>query len=149
MTLHLLRFAFGHASIDSLRQFQVGEALRFAAMGRPGIVPHYIRNRRRRSAEFTSDSSLYWIINGAYACRQQIFGFEDDIDEDGRGFTTMLLTPTIVEVDPWPRRNFGGWRYLDDTQVPPDRFVEAARRASGSEEMPTDLLRELERLGLM
>ena len=147
MTLHLLRFASGHASIESLRRSQAEQAARFASMGRPGIVPHYIRNRRRRAADFTADSSLYWIIDGAYACRQAILGFEDGIDEDGRGFTTMLLDPEIVQTEPRPRKNFGGWRYLDETQVPPDLGTgQAARDDMG---LPDEMRRDLERLGLL
>ncbi len=145
MTLHLLRFASGHAGIDALRRAQSLAAAEFAAKGRPNIVPHYIHNRRRRADEFSSDSSLYWIIDGAFACRQQVLGFEDGIDQDGRGFTVMLLDPELVTVDPRPRKNFGGWRYLDETQVPPD----LSNAQDGSDDMPTHLRQELQRLGLM
>lgn len=108
-------------------------------------IPLYMRNRRTRADEFTEASSLYWVIQGAFACRQRILGFEDGVDENGRAFTMMILDPELIRVEPRPRRNFGGWRYLDDAEVPNDLGDD-----SGTDgEMPASLRQELRSLGLL
>ncbi|MBO9428574.1 DUF1489 family protein [Sulfitobacter sp. R18_1] len=108
-------------------------------------IPLYMRNRRTRADEFTETSSLYWVIQGTFTCRQRILGFEDGVDENGRAFTTMMLDPELVRVEHRPRRNFGGWRYLDDTEVPNDLDDDSG--ADG--EMPASLRQELRTLGLL
>ncbi len=145
MTLHLLRYASGQGSIETLRRFQAEAAAGFHSDIAPGAVPLYLRNRRTRADEFDAESALYWIIDGAFACRQRILGFEDGIDRDGRRFATMLLDPDLVAVDPRPRKNFGGWRYLDETEVPGD-LAGGGRAPDG---LPADMAQELRRLGLM
>jgi hypothetical protein len=144
MALHLLRFASGHTSIEDIRSWQVEMTRRAGRDPEVGPVPFYIRNRRRRSNELVGNS-LYWVIDGAFACRQAILDFKDGVDPDGRGFTHMMLDPALVPVDRWPRKNFGGWRYLNETQVPADQ---GAQR-DGSEEMPGAMRDELMRLGLL
>jgi hypothetical protein len=144
MALHLLRFASGHHSIDEIRDWQAEMTKRAGRDPVTGPVPFYIRNRRRRSDELVGNS-LYWVIDSAFACRQEILDFEDGVDPEGRGFTHMMLDPTLVPVERRPRKNFGGWRYLDETQVPADQ---GAQR-DGSEKMPSAMREELMRLGLL
>ena len=143
MTLHLARFASGHSTVENLKASQAKDTVssRFQA----SAISLYMRNRRTRADEFTHDSSLYWVIQGAFACRQRILGFEDGVDENGRAFTTMMLDPELICVEHRPRRNFGGWRYLDDTEVPSDLGDD--RDADG--EMPASLRQELRSLGLL
>ncbi len=144
MTLHLARYA---SDCQSKGDLSIAQAKTKVAYGpdRKDAIPIYMRNRRRRAGEFTSESSLYWIIGNAFACRQLILGFDDGIDESGRPFTTMLLAPELIQVVPWHRRNFGGWRYLDETEVPHGMTVEH----SSQEALPDNLLRELSQLGLL
>lgn len=144
MALHLLRFASGHASIDDIRAWQADKSIGAGRDPLTGPVPHYIRNRRRRADELVGHS-LYWVVDGAFACRQQILGFEDGADPEGRGYTHMMLDPELIPVERRPRTNFGGWRYLDETQVPAD----LGAQRDGSEEMPTAMREELMRLGLL
>ena len=144
MTLHLLRFASGHDSISDLRDWQAEMTKSFGRDPQVGPVPFYIRNRRRRSDELVGNS-LFWVINSAFACRQEILDFEDGVDPEGRGFTHMMLDPELIEVERRPRKNFGGWRYLDETMVPDD----IGARQDGSEDMPEEMRAELQRLGLL
>ena len=145
MTLHLAHFASGQSSIETLRKHQAATAAPLGGDTGQDAVPLYMRNRRTRASEFTDESSLYWVIAGAFACRQRILGFRGGIDRDGRRFTTMLLDLDLVAVDPRPRRNFGGWRYLDETEVPRD----LTKGRTAGEEMPASLEQELKSLGLL
>ena len=102
------KVAVGCASVDALRKRQAGRLA-------DGVVPVRTRFRPKRADELIG-GSLYWIIRHRVVARQTILGFEEG--EERR--TIIRLDPSLVAVQPQPRRAHQGWRYLTSADVPSD-----------------------------
>ena len=72
----------------------------------------------KRHAEMIG-GSVFWILKHQLVARSEILGFEEA--EGGR--TAIVVSGTLVEVRPKPRRAHQGWRYLDADQAPEDLAV--------------------------
>jgi hypothetical protein len=99
----------------------------------------------KRDAELLSGGSLYWVIKGQIAARQQLLAIEPFTDTDGIGRCRLVLAPQLVPVLPRPYRAFQGWRYLAGADAPVDLGAETG----GLAEMPEALRLELRALGLL
>ena len=85
--------------------------------------------------------SLYWIMEHALVGHSPILGFAQT--DDGRWH--IRLEPRLILVQPQPRRAHQGWRYLDESDAPPDLdTLEGA-----SDVLPPGLVGELAKLGLV
>ena len=72
--------------------------------------------------------SLYWVIRGEIAAREKIIAIEPFRDKDGIGRCRLVMQPKVIAVLPRPMRPFQGWRYLAESDVPPDLGKRRQRR---------------------
>lgn len=144
MALHLIKLCVGADSIDDLREWVSQRSLIAIAAG---LEPHSIHTTRmipKRIEELLDDGSLYWVIKGQVQARQKLLDIRSFTGSDGITRCDLVLGPEVVETSPAPKRPFQGWRYLKDDEAPRD--------LSGndlSEDLPSDLRRELAELGLL
>jgi len=66
-------------------------------------------------------------------------------EEAEGGKTHIVISPRLIDLHPRPKRAHQGWRYLEDTDAPPDL---GAGEVAG-EAIPAKLAGELARLGLV
>ena len=143
MPLHLIKLCVGADSVADLEEW-VGERVRERKAKREAPRSlHVTRMTPTRAAEIVDGGSLYWVIKGQLAARQQVLEIEPFVDTDGIGRCRLWLAPQVVKVAPRPFRAFQGWRYLQDKDAPYDLG------ASGAAEMPEELRRTLGELGLL
>lgn len=135
MPLHLSRVAFACRSLDDIARLRDMHAVVRADGKRAGRITS--RRTPRRAAELAG-GSLYWIIAHTFVARQTILEVEPLPGGEG---ATIFLGMALVPVVPTRRRAHQGWRYLDESEAPPDLAPEAGA-------LPADLLRELLALGL-
>ncbi|WP_366555172.1 DUF1489 family protein [Aquibaculum sediminis] len=141
-SLHLIKLSVGSESIESLRHWQERR------LARHGRLWHATRMMPRRKDELLAPQapgSIYWVIRGVIQARQQLVGIESGADEEGRSMTLLLLDPTLVPVEPTPKRPFQGWRYLLPEQAPQDLPSGEGEEAGA----PPALLAELRALGIL
>ena len=141
MPLHLIKVAVGINDVEHLRARQ--RAFREAK----GNLRHRTRMMPRRQAELLDGGSMYWVIRSSVLVRQPILDLREDADERGRALCVIELKYVHVLVRPTARRPFQGWRYLPADSAPPD----LARMSDTGVDpaMPTEMRRELSRLGLL
>ena len=119
MTVHLQKLSVGSESIQTLADWQahvVNQRLR------RGLSSHHVHVTRmfpKRREELLDGGSIYWVIKGNIICRNQITALEEKT-KNGRRACAIVMDPTLIPVLPKPRRAFQGWRYLQDSDVPPD-----------------------------
>ena len=142
MPLHIVKLAVGVDSIEHLRTLQ---ANRRKERRQKPASPHwvYTRNTPKRGDELLDGGSLYWIIKGFMRARQQLVGFDEDVDDEGRKYCKIKVKRTVVPVAASPWKPFQGWRYLEDDKAP----VDLSR--GDSPDLPQDMANELRRLGLL
>lgn len=131
MPLSMTKVAYGAQSLDEIHAWFAGSA----PVAR--ITTRYLP---KRHAEMVG-GSVYWILKHQLVARSQILGFED---EPG-GRVAILVSATLVDVRPRPRRAHQGWRYLDEADCPPDLTGDDAGE---DDALPGHLAHELARLGL-
>lgn len=139
MTLHMIKLSVGSESVDSLSAWQRS---RFEIHGR---LWHATRMQPRRRDELLAGGSIYWVIRGVVQARQPLLDIEADVDDEGRGFTRLLLQPGLVRVAPRAHRPFQGWRYLRAEDAPAD----LPAGGQGGDELPPALAAELRELGIL
>ncbi len=138
MVVHLLKLCVGAPDIQSLADWQ---ALRLEQIGR---VFHVTRMVPKRRDEIVGQGSLYWVMRGMIAVRQKIVDIEQFKDAEGIGRCRLVFDPKLVPVRPAPRRAFQGWRYLEDSDAPPD-----LPRSGSLSSIPEEMRAELAELGLL
>ncbi len=141
MPLHLIKLAVGIDDVDHLRERQRS----FREI--KGNLHHRTRMTPRRKVEVLGGGSMYWVIRGSILVRQPIIALREDVDDEGRGVCIIELDDVHVLVRPTARRPFQGWRYLPADSAPPDMAL--ASDASVDPAMPSEMRRELSRLGLI
>ncbi|MBK6707416.1 MAG: DUF1489 domain-containing protein [Sphingomonadales bacterium] len=134
MPLHMTKIAFGAESPAHLRQ-------RLEAYAEAGEIRLTTRYLPKRHEEMVG-GSLYWIVNHMLVGRSEILGFMDN----GQGKTWIRLRPELIAVRSIPKRAHQGWRYLDGKDAPPDL---GSADADGRDEMPSKMLGELMKMGLV
>lgn len=136
MPLHMTKIAYGAESPASLRAWLEshgdgnggGEAL---------LTTRYLPKQH----EDMAGGSLYWIHEHAIIGRSPLIGFTQR--EDGRWW--IRLEPRLIAVFTKPRRAHQGWRYLQDSDAPPD----LGDGSNAGDAMPAKMAGELARLGLV
>lgn len=145
MPLHLIKLAVGCESVKDLKG-RVAERMQTAK--KKGLPRHHIHITRmvpKRVDELLAGGSLYWVIRGEIAAREKILAIEPFRDRDGIGRCRLVMQPKVIAVLPRPMRPFQGWRYLAESDIPPDLGSVGAGVAA----MPEPLRRELRDLGLL
>ncbi len=133
MPLHIIKLCVGADSLQDLRDWRAQRA----AQGHPSYCP--TRMAPKRAAEILDGGSLYWVIKGQVLARQAIVEIKTGLPE--RQPVRFMLAPDLIETAPQPRRAFQGWRYLTDSDAPPDLATAAG------EAMDQTLARQLRELG--
>lgn len=134
MPLNMTKIAFGIESPAQLRE-------RLEARIEEGEVRLTTRYLPKRHEEMEG-GSLYWILNHSLIGRSPIIGFMDN----GQGRTWIRLKPELIPVRSIPKRAHQGWRYLEAKDAPPDL---GSAGADGRDEMPSKMLGELMKMGLV
>lgn len=137
--IHLIKLAVGIRDVAHLAAVQGQRAaenppLRHATLFKP-----------KRAAEICGGGSIYWVIGGAVLARQRVL---DIIDEpaEGRKRAAFVLEPALIRTAARPAKAFQGWRYLTQSDAPPDL---AATPAGQADDMPDTLRRALAALALL
>ena len=145
MPLHLIKLAVGCESVKHLKT-RVAERMQHAKQkGLPRHHIHITRMMPKREEELLAGGSLYWVIRGEISAREKLIAIEPFRDRDGIGRCRLIMQPKVIAVSPRPMRPFQGWRYLAESDVPPD----LGKTATGVAAMPEPLRRELRELGLL
>lgn len=145
MTLHLVKLCVGAESIAD-HEAWIEEKL--AAMKARGETPeprHATRMVPKRVAELLDGGSIYWVIKGQIASRQEIVDIRPFVDGEGVSRCHLILKREVVPVAPRRMRPFQGWRYLPAHEAPPDLTGGLAEVG----EMPDAMRKELRELGLL
>ncbi|WP_288429435.1 DUF1489 family protein [uncultured Agrobacterium sp.] len=144
MALHLIKLCVGADSIEDLRDWVSQRSLTAIAAG---LEPHSVHTTRmipKRMDELLEGGSLYWVIKGQVQARQKFLDIRSFTGGDGITRCDLVLGPEVIETSPAPKRPFQGWRYLKDEEAPRD-----LGGVGLSDDMPSDLRRELAELGLL
>lgn len=138
MPLNLTKIAFGSESPATLRAYLESRSKKKGGIGEARLTTRYIPKRLSE----LEGGSLYWIHGGALVGRSPIIGFQ----ENGEGKYWIRLEPRLIPVRQIPKRAHQGWRYLEEKDAPPDL---GSGEADGRDEMPTKLLGDLMKMGLV
>jgi hypothetical protein len=145
MSLHLMKLAVGCDSVADLTGWIKQRIKQKKARGEKPEHIHTTRMVPKRTDELLDGGSLYWVIRGQIACREELIAIRPFVDKDGIGRCRLVLRPKVIVVEPRPFRAFQGWRYLQAKDAPRD----LDRAAPGASHMPEELRRELRDLGLL
>ena len=145
MSLHLMKLAVGCDSVADLAGWIKQRIKQKKARGEKPEHIHTTRMVPKRTEELLDGGSLYWVIRGQIACREELIAIRPFVDKDGIGRCRLVLRPKVIVVEPRPFRAFQGWRYLQAKDAPRD----LDRAAPGARHMPEELRRELRDLGLL
>lgn len=132
--LNLTKIAFGCDGFDDLR------ARLSARIERGEQIVLNTRYAPKRADEMAG-GSLYWISQHRFGLRQPLVGFTEL--EGGR--CGIVLAPTLIAVEPRPRRAHQGWRYLSAEDAPKD----LPEGGADGEQIPVALHAELAAMGLI
>jgi hypothetical protein len=138
MPLNLLKLCVGVSEIEELESW-----VRESRRGRD-TLDHVTRMFPKRKDEILPGGSLYWVIRGMVLCRQPIAALEEVTGAVGIARCRILFKPQIIPVRPVPKRAFQGWRYLEESDSPPD--LPKTMKVEG---MPERMRRDLAELGLL
>jgi hypothetical protein len=145
MPLHLLKLCVG---ADSIRDMEDWIAERLEARrkaGEPAEQIHTTRMTPKRAGELLDGGSLFWVIKGFVAARQELMALRATVDAQGVPRCQLVLNPVLVPVSPRPYRAFQGWRYLHPKDAPDD----LGSVGLGALGMPEAMRRDLAELGLL
>jgi hypothetical protein len=145
MPLHLIKLCVGCDSVKDLEDWIQEKWKRSRKRGPAREHFHITRMVPKRIEELLGGGSLYWVVRGELACRQQLLAVRPFVDRDGVGRCRLVMDPKVVQVEPRPYRAFQGWRYLAAKDAPRD----LTRAARGATALPDELRRELRGLGLL
>ena len=137
MTLHLIKVAAGIRSTEQMRAMQ-------ATRLNGGHVQILTANMPKRADELVNGGSIFWIISRRILLRQTIADIEQRAAIDGKKVCLISLSPELIDTVPTGRSGFQGWRYLDEKDAPADMPA-----VGETGELPTHMIEELRRLGLM
>lgn len=144
MTLHLIKLCVGADDVEDLRSWQAERLAEKRKRKEKPMLAHVTRMVPTRAAEILDGGSLYWVMKGIIRCRQRIVDIEPFVDGEGIKRCRLVLDPEIVLVRRRERRPFQGWRYLDPKDAPED-----VKGVDEVDDMPEEMRRELEELGLL
>lgn len=144
MTVHLVKLCVGADDIADLANWQAERLAEKKRLKQPQVLAHVTRMTPKRADELLAGGSLYWVMKGVIRCRQKLIGIEPFTDGEGIGRCRLVLDKEIVATRRQERRPFQGWRYLDAKDAPAD-----VKKGEAEDDMPEEMRRELEELGLL
>jgi len=144
MTLHLIKLCVG---VDTLEELAKWQKHRLAELRKKKAKPeliHVTRHTPKRAEELLDGGSLYWVIKGQIAARQQFIDIREVRSKDGPPRCGLVYDAKLIPTLRRAHRPFQGWRYLNAADAPQD-----AREAKGGKGLPEALRAELAELGLL
>ncbi|WP_421863217.1 DUF1489 family protein [Parvibaculum sp.] len=144
MTVHLVKLCVGAEDISDLAAWQAARVAEKKKLKQPQVLAHVTRMTPKRADELLAGGSLYWVMKGVIRCRQKLIGIDPFTDNEGVGRCRLVLDKEIVATRRQERRPFQGWRYLDPKDAPSD-----VKKGEAEDDMPEEMRRELEDLGLL
>jgi hypothetical protein len=144
LTVHLVKLCVGAEDIADLANWQAERLAEKKRLKQPQVLAHVTRMTPKRADELLAGGSLYWVMKGVIRCRQKLIGIEPFTDGEGIGRCRLVLDKEIVATRRQERRPFQGWRYLDAKDAPAD-----VKKGEAEDDMPEEMRRELEELGLL
>ena len=144
MTLHLVKLCVGADDISDLAEWQAERLAEKKKLKQPQVLAHVTRMTPKRADDLLAGGSLYWVMKGVIRCRQKLIGIEPFTDNEGIGRRRLVLDNEIVPTRRQERRPFQGWRYLEAKDAPAD-----VKKGEAGDDMPEEMRRELEELGLL
>jgi hypothetical protein len=143
MTLHLIKLCVGADSIEHLANWQRGRLKELRKKGKKPELVHVTRMTPKRKAELLDGGSLYWVIKGYIAVRQQLIDLRPVV-KNGKPHCALVYEPKLIATSRRFCRPFQGWRYLDAKDAPMD-----LSEIKGAKNLPEKLKAELAELGLL
>ena len=143
MPLHIVKLCVGCDSLAELADWQKKRLKEKRAKGQKPELVHVTRMTPTRADEVLDGGSLYWVIKGQIAARQQLLAIRA-VKKNGVPHCGLVHQKDLIPVVARPRRAFQGWRYLEAKDAPPD-----LARTKGAQDLPESLQRELAALGLL
>lgn len=143
MALNMIKLCVGCHTPEELQEWIEFTLEDKRGRGEPAEQFHTTRMIPKRVDELTDGGSLYWVMKGGIQCRQRLVEVRPFRDAEGISRCRLVLEPKVIRTEWMPRRAFQGWRYLASEDVPADAS------ASGTEQLPDSLRRELAELGLL
>ena len=143
MTLHLIKLCVGADSIEHLANWQKGRLKELRKKGKKPELMHVTRMTPKRKEELLDGGSLYWVIKGYIAVRQQLIDLRPVV-KNGKPHCGLVYSPKLVPTARRFCRPFQGWRYLDVKDAPMD-----LSEIKGAKNLPEKLKAELAVLGLL
>ena len=145
MSLNLIKLAVGVESLLHLQQRQEIRLANYKDSDRK-VYRVLTRNTPKRAEEIIKyGGSLYWVVKGYVLVRQKIAAIEVNENNDGNRRCAIYLEPKLVGVVSKRTRPFQGWRYLNDSNTPPD----LPEGFDSENSMQSELASELRELGLL
>ncbi len=141
--IHLLRTAAGIESIDHFKEVI---ARRTIDVDGVRLYPFSTRRQPVRHEELLKGGSVYWIVKRKICIRQDIMGFQMDVDGAGKSFCWVFTRPELILTETFPKKPVQGWRYLKPEDAPNDLSADYRRAAN---DLPPEMVKELKKLGLL
>ena len=116
MALHLIKLSVGTTSVEDLEEWHKDPR----AKGPDGLPRHVTRMWPKREGELLDGGSIYWVIQGLVQCRQPILRLDEVTGGDGIRRCAIVLEPGLIRTATAQKRPFQGWRYLPNSDAPPD-----------------------------
>ncbi|MEZ5924561.1 MAG: DUF1489 domain-containing protein [Hyphomicrobiaceae bacterium] len=145
MPLHIIKLCVGVDSIEHLAALDREELKRLKRERRKPELVFQTRQMPKRAGEIVPGGSVYWVIKGVVQVRQPLLALRPAKTREGLPACDMVFANTLVAVRPVPRRAFQGWRYLEESDAPPDLSGDA----KAIQKIPESMRRELMALGLI
>lgn len=139
--VHLVKLCVGAEEVGDLERWQA----RPEAKNADGHPIHVTRMWPKRQAELLNGGSLYWVFKGTVLARQRIIDLQQVVGDGGVVRCGIVFDRRVQRTHPRPLRPFQGWRYLKPDDAPRD----LSEHGGASMELPANLLRELEDIGVL
>lgn len=140
-SINLIKLSVGTESVEDLIAWQKSAP----ACGKDGNPRHVTRMWPKRADELLNGGSIYWVIKGQIQCRQRVLRLDKVTGKDGITRCAIVLDPELIPTQTALRRPFQGWRYLPQSDAPPD--LRASRK--NDDTLPGDLNRALAEIGVI
>jgi hypothetical protein len=141
MTVHIIKLCVGADSLQDLADWHVWQKSQRRLAGLDPRPVCDTRNTPKRATDIIGKGSLYWVIKGSIAVRQQIVDLRT-ITNEGSPRCEIVLDDAYVPVVPRRHKPFQGWRYLDAGAAPPD-----VSPSTNIADTPLELAQQLRDLG--
>lgn len=146
MHKNIIKLAVGVDNIQHLYEIQQAHAIDYNGQR---AVPCWTRYKPKAADDIlTAEGSIYRVVKNRIVCRHKILGFEM-IDTPQKGTMCAIMQDIdMIETIAMRKRAFQGWRYLKESDTPPDKGL-YCESAGQNEDIDEEMRAELEAAGLL